>query len=125
VVTEWNQSRALDLTRMKLAMRAPVLIDLRNMYRVADVTAHGFRYYRIGAPQLVPAFDIRLFRAPVVLAPAAAERANIAHKRRSTEYKIEKATSQVGFGSQTGLTTILNLRSAANGVRRALGAMAQ
>jgi hypothetical protein len=54
VVTDWNQFRALDLTRMKRAMRAPVLIDLRNMYRVEDVTAHGFRYYRIGAPQLVP-----------------------------------------------------------------------
>lgn len=55
LVTEWSQFRVLDFDRLKRIMRAPVLIDLRNMYRVEEVTAHGFRYYRIGAPQLVPA----------------------------------------------------------------------
>lgn len=55
LVTEWTQFRALDFDRLKRTMRAPVVIDLRNMYRVEDVVAQGFRYYRIGAPQLVPA----------------------------------------------------------------------
>lgn len=58
LVTEWSQFRELDFDRLKRTMRAPVVIDLRNMYRVEDVTAHGFRYYRIGAPQLVPAIPL-------------------------------------------------------------------
>ena len=37
IVTEWNIFRALDLDRVKAAMAAPVLIDLRNVYRAEQV----------------------------------------------------------------------------------------
>ncbi|MBO9099392.1 UDP-glucose/GDP-mannose dehydrogenase family protein, partial [Rhizobium sp. L58/93] len=33
IVTEWNQFRALDFARLKRVMAAPVLVDLRNIYR--------------------------------------------------------------------------------------------
>src|SRR5262245_23186065 len=33
IVTEWEQFRALDLEQVKRAMKQPVLIDLRNVYR--------------------------------------------------------------------------------------------
>src|SRR5262249_41231446 len=32
IVTEWNQFRALDFNRLKSIMRAPLLVDLRNIY---------------------------------------------------------------------------------------------
>ncbi|QCJ00001.1 UDP-glucose dehydrogenase family protein [Agrobacterium larrymoorei] len=48
IVTEWNQFRALDLNRLKSTMKSPVLVDLRNIYRADEVTAHGFSYSSIG-----------------------------------------------------------------------------
>jgi UDPglucose 6-dehydrogenase len=48
IVTEWDQFRALDLDRVKLLMRSPVVVDLRNIYRPDDMRARGFRYASIG-----------------------------------------------------------------------------
>jgi UDPglucose 6-dehydrogenase len=50
VLTEWNEFRALDLRRMKTAMRGDVLVDLRNVFRPALVREAGFRYTDIGRP---------------------------------------------------------------------------
>ena len=50
IVTEWNQFRALDFARLKSVMNAPVLVDLRNIYRHDEVTKHGFAYTSIGRP---------------------------------------------------------------------------
>jgi UDPglucose 6-dehydrogenase len=48
IVTEWDQFRALDLDRIKLLMKRPFLIDLRNIYRPAEMRARGFTYASIG-----------------------------------------------------------------------------
>jgi UDPglucose 6-dehydrogenase len=48
IVTEWVQFRALDLERLRAAMRQPVIVDLRNIYQHADVEAAGFIYESIG-----------------------------------------------------------------------------
>jgi UDPglucose 6-dehydrogenase len=48
IITEWDQFRALDLDRMKLLMKAPNVVDLRNIYRPDDMKARGFRYSSIG-----------------------------------------------------------------------------
>ncbi len=48
IVTEWNQFRALDFARLKSVMKAPVLVDLRNIYRHDEVTKHGFAYTSVG-----------------------------------------------------------------------------
>ncbi len=48
ILTEWDQFRALDLDRVRAAMKAPVVIDLRNIYRPADMAAKGFRYVGVG-----------------------------------------------------------------------------
>jgi len=48
ILTEWNQFRALDLDRIKLLMRQPVMVDLRNVYRPEDMRARGFAYSSIG-----------------------------------------------------------------------------
>jgi UDPglucose 6-dehydrogenase len=48
ILTEWDQFRALDLDRVKTALRSPVIIDLRNIYRPAEVAAKGFTYVGVG-----------------------------------------------------------------------------
>ena len=48
LVTEWDAFRALDLDRIKAAMRAPVMVDLRNVYDPAEMRAAGFTYASIG-----------------------------------------------------------------------------
>lgn len=48
IVTEWDAFRALDLARVKELARAPVLVDLRNIYQPEDVRALGFTYASIG-----------------------------------------------------------------------------
>ncbi len=48
IITEWDQFRALDLKRIKAAMRAPRIIDLRNIYRPDEVRALGFSYSSVG-----------------------------------------------------------------------------
>jgi UDPglucose 6-dehydrogenase len=48
IVTEWEQFRALDLDRLKSVMRAPIIIDLRNIYRVDEMIGSGFVYESIG-----------------------------------------------------------------------------
>jgi len=48
IVTEWVQFRALDLGRLKQAMKRPVVVDLRNIYRPEEMIAHGFAYESVG-----------------------------------------------------------------------------
>ncbi len=48
LVTEWNSYRALDLRRMKAALKQPIVVDLRNIYRPAEMRAAGFQYSSIG-----------------------------------------------------------------------------
>ena len=48
LVTEWNEFRNLDLTRLREAMAAPVLVDLRNVYRPDSMAAEGFAYRGVG-----------------------------------------------------------------------------
>ena len=48
LVTEWDQFRALDWSRLCMLVSEPVFIDLRNVYRPEEVTRHGFSYLSIG-----------------------------------------------------------------------------
>ena len=48
IVTEWDVFRALDLARLKDVMVAPVMVDLRNIYRRDAVEAAGFAYTAVG-----------------------------------------------------------------------------
>ncbi|MEO0344038.1 MAG: UDP-glucose/GDP-mannose dehydrogenase family protein [Pseudomonadota bacterium] len=49
ILTEWNEFRALDLSRMVSVMTQPVMGDLRNIYEPSDVLGAGFvRYTSIG-----------------------------------------------------------------------------
>jgi UDPglucose 6-dehydrogenase len=50
ILTEWDQFRALDLDRVRAILHKPVVVDLRNVYKPADMAARGFTYVSIGRP---------------------------------------------------------------------------
>ncbi len=55
IVTEWDEFRSLDFSRLGAAMKHRILVDLRNIYAAGDVAAHGFSYTSIGRPEGVGA----------------------------------------------------------------------
>jgi UDPglucose 6-dehydrogenase len=55
LMTEWNEFRNLDFVKLKVLMRRPVLVDLRNVYDTAKVTQFGFRHISVGRPTGHPA----------------------------------------------------------------------
>ena len=48
IVTEWNEFRGMNLSRLKRLMRKPVLADLRNLYDPEEVEAAGFKHVAVG-----------------------------------------------------------------------------
>jgi UDPglucose 6-dehydrogenase len=48
LVTEWDAYRALDFPRLRELMHLPILVDLRNVYRAAEIERHGFIYSSVG-----------------------------------------------------------------------------
>ena len=48
VVTEWNEFREPDFTKMRSLMKAPVVFDGRNIYSPEQMRALGFTYFSIG-----------------------------------------------------------------------------
>ena len=48
IVTEWDAFRALDLNRAKSLLKAPVLVDLRNIYPRETAEKAGFEYSAVG-----------------------------------------------------------------------------
>src|SRR6185437_16127817 len=63
IVTEWNEFRALDLKRVKSLLRSPTVIDLRNIYKPADMAEAGFYYFSIGRRSVEPAHAEQRVRA--------------------------------------------------------------
>jgi UDPglucose 6-dehydrogenase len=54
ILTEWDQFRALDMDKVKRLMGDPLVIDLRNIYRPAEMATRGFRYVSVGRPDAAP-----------------------------------------------------------------------
>ena len=48
IVTEWNQFRALDMSRIRDLMKTPRIADLRNIYEPEDLRELGFEYVGVG-----------------------------------------------------------------------------
>jgi UDPglucose 6-dehydrogenase len=51
ILTEWNEFRALDLAKVKAALKTALMVDLRNIYRPIQMAQAGFRYVSIGRPE--------------------------------------------------------------------------
>jgi len=50
IVTEWNEFREPDFTRIRKLMRTPVIFDGRNLYNSDHIRGLGFTYYSMGRP---------------------------------------------------------------------------
>jgi UDPglucose 6-dehydrogenase len=48
IVTEWNEYREPDFTKMKKLMRTPVVFDGRNIYTPEHIRSLGFTYFSMG-----------------------------------------------------------------------------
>ena len=55
IVTEWNEFRLLDLERVKGLLSAPLLVDLRNIYKPDEIIKAGFDYYSVGRDPVLAA----------------------------------------------------------------------
>lgn len=48
IVTEWEEFRSIDWSRLRTVVARPLLIDGRNMYDPQQATANGFHYVSVG-----------------------------------------------------------------------------
>ena len=48
ILTEWNEFRALDFDKVKAALKTPLMVDLRNIYRPSVMAQAGFHYVSVG-----------------------------------------------------------------------------
>jgi UDPglucose 6-dehydrogenase len=48
IVTEWKEFRSPDFDRLRTLLRAPLILDGRNLYDPAILARFGFEYYAIG-----------------------------------------------------------------------------
>jgi hypothetical protein len=56
IVTEWQEFAEIDFSKLKVAMRSPIVIDLRNFLNEEQVRRSGFSYFGIGGSRR-QAFD--------------------------------------------------------------------
>ncbi|MFP4004687.1 MAG: UDP-glucose dehydrogenase family protein [Alphaproteobacteria bacterium] len=54
ILTEWNEFRALDLGRLRRSLRRPLMVDLRSIYDLHEMSAAGFEYHCVGRPYQPP-----------------------------------------------------------------------
>jgi len=55
ILTDWEEFSLLDLDRLHSALRYPIVIDGRNLYKPALMAEAGFHYHSVGRPETVPA----------------------------------------------------------------------
>ena len=48
IVTEWNEFRALDLSRVRALMKTPAIVDMRNIYELDEMENASFDYRSVG-----------------------------------------------------------------------------
>ena len=48
ILTEWNEFRALDIERVTMLMRTPLMVDLRNVYEPGELASAGMDYVCLG-----------------------------------------------------------------------------
>lgn len=48
IVTEWDEFKKMDLSKVSQLMKTPVILDARNLFSTKDLTAAGFIYDNLG-----------------------------------------------------------------------------
>jgi UDPglucose 6-dehydrogenase len=54
ILTDWEEFAALDLERLKTALKFPIVIDGRNLYSPKRMAEAGFTYVSVGRPDAMP-----------------------------------------------------------------------
>ena len=52
ILTEWNEYRALDLSRISEAMHGDLLVDFRNIYPLHEMENVALKYISVGRPMI-------------------------------------------------------------------------
>ena len=52
ILTDWKEFANLDLVRLNRAVRFPIVIDGRNLYKPEAMQQHGFTYVSVGRPAI-------------------------------------------------------------------------
>ncbi|HVW78767.1 MAG TPA: UDP-glucose/GDP-mannose dehydrogenase family protein [Alloacidobacterium sp.] len=60
ILTDWQEFVDLDLDRLRYTLRYPVIIDGRNLYDRASLSARGFTYMSVGRPSVTQIRDAAL-----------------------------------------------------------------
>ncbi len=55
ILTDWSEFSRLDLQRIKLLSRYPILLDGRTLYDPEEASAKGLTYVSVGRPAAHPA----------------------------------------------------------------------
>jgi UDPglucose 6-dehydrogenase len=50
ILTDWQEFAEIDLVRLNQAVRFPIVIDGRNLYKPQQMLDHGFTYVSVGRP---------------------------------------------------------------------------
>jgi len=53
ILTEWNEFKELDLSKIKSVLKNPKIIDGRNIYNPEDLKKEGFTYISIGRKEVM------------------------------------------------------------------------
>jgi UDPglucose 6-dehydrogenase len=54
LLSDWEEFAALDLQRLRRALKYPIVVDGRNLYDREIMAEHGFTYYSVGRPAAFP-----------------------------------------------------------------------
>ena len=55
IVTEWDEFRHIDWDRLSAVVERRFIVDCRNMLNASEAASHGFQYFSIGRPPVLPA----------------------------------------------------------------------
>jgi UDPglucose 6-dehydrogenase len=55
ILTDWKEFAGIDLTRLNQAVRFPIVIDGRNLYKPRKMLDYGFTYLSVGRPAVYQA----------------------------------------------------------------------
>jgi len=50
ILTDWKEFGKLDLQKLNVALKFPIVIDGRNLYKPAEMHELGFTYVSVGRP---------------------------------------------------------------------------
>lgn len=54
IVTEWNEFREIDWDRLSTVVERQLIVDCRNMLNPSEAAGHGFQYFSVGRPPVLP-----------------------------------------------------------------------